>query len=118
MKLTVTITLAALAAVMGPGAVLAQDDSHYKDLYELKELHVAFHQAISHAGLDAPTKAQHLAAMLALWTDDGVLTAGGVSYSGKGTPGAATCARKVGGVWYFWHVQSAGIAPPTIDVYQ
>lgn len=93
MKLTVSITLAAMAAVLGAGAALADEqDSHYKDLYELKQLHVAFHQAISHAGIDAPTKAQHLAEMLALWADDGVLIAGGVTYSGKGTPGTASCA--------------------------
>src|SRR5215469_10583012 len=92
MKLTVSITLAALASVMGSSAVLAQDDSHYKDLYDLKQLHVAFHQAISHAGIDAATKAQHLATILALWADDGVLVAGGVTYSGKGTPGQASCA--------------------------
>ena len=42
MKLTVRITLAALATVMGSGAVLADDqDSHYKDLYELKQLLLA-----------------------------------------------------------------------------
>jgi hypothetical protein len=94
MKLTFTITLAAMATVIGSGAVLADDeqDSHYKALYELKELHVAFHQAISHAGVDAATKAAHLAAMLALWADDGVLKAGGVTYSGKGTPGQPSCA--------------------------
>ena len=87
----VTTTLAAMATVMGSGVSLA-DDSYYKDLYELKELHTAFHEAVSHAGLDAATKAQHLAAVLALWTHDGVLVAGGVMYSGKGTPGTASCA--------------------------
>ena len=91
MKLTVT--MAALATILGPGAVLAEGhNSHYRDLYELKELHVAFHQAVSHAGVDAGTKALHLAAILDLWTDDGVLIAGGVTYSGKGTPGEASCA--------------------------
>jgi hypothetical protein len=91
MKLTVTFTLAAM--LMGAGTALADEHgAHYKDLYELKQLHVAFHQAVSHAGIDAPTKAQHLAAVLALWTDDGVLIAGGVTYSGKGTPGTASCA--------------------------
>jgi hypothetical protein len=89
----VTTTLAAMATVMGPGALLADEhESHYKDLYELKQLHIAFHQAVSHAGVDAATKAQHLADVLALWTDDGVLIAGGVTYSGKGTPGAVSCA--------------------------
>jgi hypothetical protein len=92
-KLTVSISLAAMATAMGSGAVLADEhDSHYKDLYELKQLHTAFHQAVSHAGIDATTKAQHLADVLALWTDDGVLVAGGVMYSGKGTPGKASCA--------------------------
>ena len=92
MKLIVTITLAALATVMGSAAALADELSHYKDLYELKQLHVAFHQAVSHAGVDAATKARHLADVLSLWTEDGVLVAGGVMYSGKGTPGKASCA--------------------------
>jgi len=93
MKLTATITLAAMTTVLGGGAALAHEhDSRYKDLYELKQLHVAFHQAVSHAGVDAPTKAQHLADVLALWAEDGVLVAGGVTYSGKGTPGEASCA--------------------------
>jgi len=93
MKLTVTVALAAIAAVMGASAALADEhNSHYRDLYELKQLHVAFHQAVSHAGVDAVTKAQHLADVLALWTNDGVLVAGGVMYSGKGTPGEASCA--------------------------
>jgi hypothetical protein len=92
MKLTLTITLTAMAMVMGASTALADEHhSHYKDLYELKQLHVAFHQAVSHAGLDATTKAQHLADVLALWADDGVLIAGGVTYSGKGTPGTASC---------------------------
>ena len=92
MKLTVTVALAAIAAVMGAPAALADEhNSHYRDLYELKQLHVAFHQAVSHAGVDAVTKAQHLADVLALWTNDGVLVAGGVMYSGKGTPGEASC---------------------------
>ena len=91
MKITVTVALAAMA--WGSGAALADDqDSHYKDLYELKQLHIAFHRAVSHAGVDAATKVQHLADILALWADDGVLVAGGVMYSGKGTPGTPSCA--------------------------
>jgi hypothetical protein len=92
MKLTVAIALAALATAAGSGPARADDDSAYKDLLQLKQLHVAFHAAVSHAGIDAATKAQHLAAALALWADDGVLIAGGVMYSGKGTPGTASCA--------------------------
>jgi hypothetical protein len=89
----VTTILAAMTAVMGSTAALGDEHrSHYKDLYELKELHVAFHRAVSHAGVDATTKAQHLTEVLALWTDDGVLVAGGVMYSGKGMPGDASCA--------------------------
>ena len=92
MKFTLTITLTAMAMVMGASTALADEHhSHYKDLYELKQLHVAFHQAVSHAGLDATTKAQHLADVLALWADDGVLISGSVTYSGKGTPGTASC---------------------------
>lgn len=94
-KVTLTISLAAAVLLAGSTVSFAgddwqhDDDSHYKDLYELKQLHVAFHQAVSHAGVDAATKAQHLAEVLALWTDDGVLIAGGVTYSGKGTLGCA-----------------------------
>ena len=92
MKLALAAALATVT-IAGSGASFADtQDSHYKDLYELKQLHVAFHQAISHAGVDAATKAQHLAAILALWADDGVLVAGGVTYSGTGTPGQASCA--------------------------
>jgi len=92
-KLRMTTVLAAAAMIAGSMTTSAGDhDSHYKDLYELKLLHEAFHQAVSHAGLNAATKAQHLAAILALWTDDGVLIAGGVTYSGKGEPGTASCA--------------------------
>jgi len=90
MKLIVTSTLAVATLVMGSAAMA--DGHHYKDLYELKQLHVAFHQAISHAGVNAATKAEHLTAMLALWADDGVLIAGGATYSGKGTLGTASCA--------------------------
>jgi len=59
---------------------------------ELYQLQAAFHQAASGAGIDAATKAQHLDAMLALWTDDGTLVVGSVTYSGKGVPGTASCA--------------------------
>jgi hypothetical protein len=93
-KVTRTTSLAALAMIAGSMTAFArdhEDDSHYKDLYELKQLHAAFHQAVSHAGIDAATKAQHISAVLAVWTDDGILIAGGVTYSGKGTPGAADC---------------------------
>ena len=85
---------AAIAIVTVAGSAVSADttDSHYKDLYELKQLHLAFHQAISHAGLDEATKAQHLAAILSLWTDDGTIIAGPVAYHTKGTPGTATCA--------------------------
>jgi hypothetical protein len=92
MKLTATLTLAAIAVITASAATFAGDDSSkYKDLYELKELHAAFHKAVSHAGIDANTKAQALADLLALWTDDGVIISAGVTDSGKGTPGTASC---------------------------
>jgi hypothetical protein len=91
-KVTITATLAAVAMIAGSLTAFADDDrADYRDLYELKQLHVAFHQAVSHAGVDATSKSQHLAAVLALWTDDGTLISGGVTYSGKGTPGTASC---------------------------
>jgi len=96
MKFTATLTLAAMALITGSAATFAGDDgSQYKDLYELKELHAAFHKAVSHAGISTAAKAQALAEVLALWTDDGVLisvsASGSVTYSGKGTPGTASC---------------------------
>jgi hypothetical protein len=94
-KVTLTATLAAVAMITGSTAAFAGDydnDSHYKDLYEIKQLHAAFHKAVSHAGIDAATKAQHLVEVLAVWTDDGVLISKGVTYSGKGVPGTASCA--------------------------
>jgi hypothetical protein len=98
MKIAIlTATLAAVLTIAGSTVTFADDrshddDSHYKDLYELKQLHVAFHKAVSHAGIDAATKAQHVADVLAVWTDDGTLVTGGVAYSGKGVPGTASCA--------------------------
>ncbi|MGB9330812.1 MAG: hypothetical protein WCB10_08570 [Steroidobacteraceae bacterium] len=94
MKLRLTTAVVATALIAGSTVSFADHDdhgSHYKDLYELKLLHEAFHQAVSHAGTDATTKAQHLADVLAVWTDDGTLIAGGVTYHGKGTPGTASC---------------------------
>jgi hypothetical protein len=93
MKFTLTISVAAVAMVAGSMMAFADDDDRvpYRDLYELKQLHVAFHKAVSHAGRDAATKAQHLADVLAVSTDDGTLLAGDVAYSGKGTPGTASC---------------------------
>lgn len=97
-KIRLTIALAAVALIAGsPSSFADAADSHadalpYKDLYQLKELHSAFHRAVSHAGVDATSRAEHIADILALWTDDGMLVAGGVTYSGKGTPGTASCA--------------------------
>jgi hypothetical protein len=95
MKLTLATTAIGIAMLAASAASFGDThDSHYQDLYELKELHAAFHRAVSHAGIDATAKAQHLADVLALWTDDGtlVVTATGATYSGKGTPGTASCA--------------------------
>jgi hypothetical protein len=92
-KAALTSTFAAVAMIATSTTALASDnDSHYKDLYELKQLHSEFHKAVSHAGIDASTKAQHIEDVLAVWTDDGTLIAGGVTYSGKGTPGTTSCA--------------------------
>jgi hypothetical protein len=90
MKLITTLALAAVTMVSLSSTASAEDD-HYKDLYELKELHAAFHKAVSHAGINATTKAQALTSLLELWTDDGVLIVGDVVYSTKGTPGTASC---------------------------
>jgi hypothetical protein len=91
MKLTLTSRLAAVAMIAGSMAAFADDDSHARDIVALKDLHVAFHRAASHAGIDAATKLAHVEAVLALWTDDGSFTTGGVTYRGKGVPGTASC---------------------------
>jgi hypothetical protein len=90
MKILATVALVAMT--MGSVTAFADDhESHYKDLYDLKQLHAAFHKAVSHAGIDATTKAQALADILALWADDGVIVFGGLTYTGKGTPGTSSC---------------------------
>jgi hypothetical protein len=91
MKLALAATLATVTIAGSAVSLADTENSHYKDLYELKQLHLAFHEAISHAGLDAATKAQHLADILSLWTEDGTLIAGGVTYHNKGIPGTASC---------------------------
>jgi hypothetical protein len=92
MKLTAALTLAAIAMLTVSATALAGDDDwKYKDLYDLKGLHAAFHKAVSHAGINATTKAQALTDILALWADDGVIISATVTYSGKGRPGTASC---------------------------
>jgi hypothetical protein len=88
-KLFLAATTLAAVLVGGYSAAVAGDDK--PDLWELKQLHAAFHRAVSHAGIDPVTKLQHLEEQLSLWTDDGVLIVGGVTYAGKGTPGTASC---------------------------
>jgi hypothetical protein len=97
-KVSLTTVFAAIAMIAGSSASFADaddwhgsDDWRYKALYELKELHTAFHKAVSHAGIDATTKAKALEELLALWTDDGVLVSGTMTYSGKGKPNTASC---------------------------
>ena len=92
MKLSLRTSLAAVAMIAGSVVAFADDDSRAADVVALKDLHVAFHQGVSHAGVDAATKLAHVEALLAIFTDDGVLIAGGVTYSGRGTPGTASCA--------------------------
>jgi hypothetical protein len=95
-KVKLITILAAVAVIAGSSAFAGSDDwrnsdSYYKDIYDLKQLHIKFHHAVSHAGIDAATQAKALEELLALWTDDGVLVIGGVTYSGKGRPDTASC---------------------------
>jgi hypothetical protein len=89
-RLTAILTGVMLAGSMTARA--ADADNYYQDLDALRELHVHFHRAVSHAGIDAATQAAHVKDLLGLWTDDGVLVAGGVTYTGKGIPYTASCA--------------------------
>jgi len=73
MKLSLTTSLTAVAMIAGSVVAFADDDSRAADVVALKDLHVAFHQAASHAGTDPATKLAHVAAVLALWTEHGEL---------------------------------------------
>jgi hypothetical protein len=91
-----TAILAVVFLIAGSTAFADNDDwhngdSYYKDLYDLRQLHTKFHQAVSHAGINATTKAKALDEVLALWADDGVIVSGGVTYTGKGKPNTASC---------------------------
>ena len=95
-KSALTAILAAVFLVAGSTAFADNDgwhnsDSYYKDLYELRQLHTKYHQAVSHAGINATTKAKALDEVLALWTDDAVIVSAGITYTGKGTPNTASC---------------------------
>jgi hypothetical protein len=93
MKLTFARILAAVAMIAGSTTAFAGEyDEHYRDIVELKQLHIDFHRAVSHAGIDPATKLAAVEALLALWTEDGTVISGGMTYSGKGTPGTASCA--------------------------
>src|ERR1700733_8201412 len=110
MKLTATLTVAAMAILAVPATAFAGDDDwKYKDLYDLKELHAAFHKAVSHAGINATTKAQALTDLLALWADDGVIISGGVTYSGKGAPGTASCEAGAQTLCDFYNNHAGGL---------
>jgi len=93
-RVTIAIAFAA-AVIMIAGSMSTHardDDRYYKDLYELKQLHAAFHNTVSHAGLDP---AGALTKILALWTEDGTLKllSTDKTYSGRGTqvPGMFEC---------------------------
>jgi hypothetical protein len=110
MKLTATLTVAAMAILAVSATAFAGDDDwKYKDLYDLKELHAAFHKAVSHAGINATTKAQALTDLLALWADDGVIISGGVTYSGKGAPGTASCEAGAQTLCDFYNNHAGGL---------
>ena len=96
MKKVTMATVFAAAVIMIAGSMstpAGDNEGRYKDLYELKQLHFAFHNAVSHAGINEMTKAEHLAEILALWTDDGTITilSTNTTYTGKGVPGTPSC---------------------------
>jgi hypothetical protein len=86
--------LAGVFGIAGTGAAFGAEtpDDATKAIAALFELQAAFHGAAAGAGVDAATKATHLADMLALWTEDGILVVGSTVYSGKGEPNTASCA--------------------------
>jgi hypothetical protein len=88
------VLVASMLLITRAGAVrlrAASDESLNTQVADLYQLQAAFHQAASGAGVSADTKAQHLAQMLALFTDDAVLVVGATTYVGKGVPGTVTC---------------------------
>src|SRR5262245_38299362 len=75
----------------GSGLAAYEDADANTQVAELYQLQADFHEAASGAGVSAATKAQHVAEMLALWTDDGTLVVGSTTYTGKGIPGTPSC---------------------------
>ena len=88
--LTRVVVTLFIVGTIGTGVAMAQNAN--TQIAELYQLQAAFHEATSGAGVSAAAKLDHLKDMLALWTDNGILIAGSVTYSGKGEPETASCA--------------------------
>ena len=86
------VVFAMLGLPRVPAVAASGDSEANKQIAELYLLQAAFHRATSGAGVNEAVKAEHVKDMLALWTEDGILVAGSVTYSGKGEPGTASCA--------------------------
>lgn len=93
-------------AVIGTSDTEAANDSATTQVARIYELQAAFHSAVTvHNPNDVD---QRIADMLALWTDDGSLTLGPNTFSGKGEPGTPSCEEGAGTLCdFFTHV-----APP------
>ncbi len=82
-----------LMATFATGAVSASSggpDANTQ-IAELLQLQAAYHGVVSGAGVSPEAKAQHLADVLELWTNDGMLAVGGNIYAAKGVPGTPSC---------------------------
>src|ERR1700730_16627891 len=90
----ISISLAATAAIAGSVSAFADEDANQgpgKAIAQLYELQAAFHEAAGGAGVDAPTKAEHLQEILEVFTPDGILVVGTTVYAGRGEPNSSTC---------------------------
>jgi hypothetical protein len=93
-------------AVGATGRIIAADDDTSAQVGRLYELQGDFHAA---ATLRDPNDLEErLADMLSLWAEDGMLTLGPNTFTGRGEPGTASCEPGAGTLCDFF----ANVAPP------
>ncbi|MGE0598587.1 MAG: hypothetical protein AB7J35_02010 [Dehalococcoidia bacterium] len=91
-RVTVAVILLAIVALLATGIGIQQvsGKSKHNQTGEIYAIQGAFHGALTAGNPDDVD--QRIENMLALWTEDGMLTLGPNTFSGKGVPGTASCA--------------------------
>jgi hypothetical protein len=90
-KISKIVSVAVMTGLLGPALAANPEEAPSVAEADLYRLQADFHGAAAGAGADAATKSKHLADMLALWTEDGILVVGTTVYAGKGVPNTSTC---------------------------